>query len=66
MAVETMLRIYFLQQLWVFSGHGGCVVMRMDAGHAPDETTICKFRHGAARLDAAAVELRDMLGDVCL
>ncbi len=46
--------LFFAAVVWIFgSGDGGCVVrQRVGAGirpcgglHAPDETTICKFRH---------------------
>ncbi len=53
--LETMLRIYFLQQWYGYSdpamedalydNMAVRVFARVDAGHAPDETTICKFRH---------------------
>ena len=52
---ETMLRIYFMQQWFGHSDPGmedalhDNIAMRrfarLDAGYAPDETTICKFRH---------------------
>ena len=53
--LDTMLRIYFLQQWYGYSdpamedalydNMAGRVFARVDTGHAPDETTICKFSH---------------------
>ncbi len=53
--LATMLRIYFLQQWYGYSDPGMedalydnvsvRVFAHVEAGHAPDETTICKFRH---------------------
>ena len=53
--MEIMLRIYFMQQWFGYSDPGmedalhDNIAMRrfarLEAGYAPDETTICKFRH---------------------
>ena len=72
--LETMLRIYFLQQWYGYSDPAMedalCdslavrIFARVDAGQAPDETTICKFRHllEQHRLTQRLFELsRDML-----
>ena len=53
--LERMLRIYFMQQWFGYSDPGMEDALhdnismrrfaRLDAGYAPDETTLCKFRH---------------------
>ena len=53
--LETMLRIYFLQQWFGYSDPAmedalydhmaEHIFARVEVGQAPDETTICKFRH---------------------
>ena len=55
MGLETMLRIYFLQQWFGYSdpamedelydNMAVRIFAHVEVGQAPDETTICKFRH---------------------